>query len=165
MKTISRFSNYCITKDGHIWSKPRKGIGCSQKGKWLKPLKRGNGYLFIYLYKNKAAYPISIHQLVLETYIGKCPDGMEARHLDGNKQNNKLSNLKWDTHSENEKDKIRHGLPPANAKLTERNVKLIFGAYYNKRYTVSELAKTYNVCVQTIYGVIKKQTWKHIWKN
>lgn len=50
-----------------------------------------------------------VHRLVLEAFVGPCPPGMEARHLDGNPANNVLRNLAWGTKSENELDKVRQG--------------------------------------------------------
>lgn len=50
-----------------------------------------------------------IHHLVLEAFVGPCPEGMQCRHLDGNKENNHLSNLAWGTPIENAADKLRHG--------------------------------------------------------
>jgi hypothetical protein len=37
----------------------------------------------------------SVHGLVLEAFHGPCPDGCEADHRDGDRSNNKLSNLRW----------------------------------------------------------------------
>lgn len=51
----------------------------------------------------------AIHVMVLETFVGLRPDGMEACHSDDNKLNNNVSNLRWDTQSENAKDIVRHG--------------------------------------------------------
>ncbi len=50
-----------------------------------------------------------IHQLVLETFVGPCPQGMICRHLDGNKTNNRVENLCWGTSLENAQDKFIHG--------------------------------------------------------
>lgn len=50
-----------------------------------------------------------VHQLVLEAFVGPPGPGQEARHLDGDKANNRLSNLAWGTHTENMRDAIRHG--------------------------------------------------------
>lgn len=50
-----------------------------------------------------------IHQLVLEAFVGLAPEGMECRHLDGDPDNNFLSNLAWGTRTENAQDSIRHG--------------------------------------------------------
>lgn len=54
----------------------------------------------------------SVHPLVLEAFVGPRPPGMEACHADGNKTNNALSNLRWDTKRANELDAIRLGTRP-----------------------------------------------------
>jgi hypothetical protein len=48
-----------------------------------------------------------VSRLVLEAFIGPCPDGMEACHYpDSNPANNRLSNLRWDTHVANLADDV-----------------------------------------------------------
>lgn len=44
------------------------------------------------------------HRLVLETFVGPCPEGMQCRHLDGVGTNNDVANLRWGTASENRRD-------------------------------------------------------------
>lgn len=51
--------------------------------------------------------------LVLEAFVGPRPPGLQACHADGNKHNNRLSNLRWDTPSANTLDKWDHGVMPA----------------------------------------------------
>jgi len=65
-----------------------------------------------------------IHRLVLQAFVGECPPGLECRHLDGDPTNNRVDNLRWGTHAENEEDRQRHGNIPCGsrngqAKLTE----------------------------------------------
>lgn len=50
-----------------------------------------------------------VHRLVLEAFIGPCPLGMETLHADDDSTNNRLSNLRWGTRSENEHDSVRNG--------------------------------------------------------
>lgn len=50
-----------------------------------------------------------VHRLLLESFVGPCPDGMEGCHNDGNPRNNRLENLRWDTHSGNMRDLVAHG--------------------------------------------------------
>lgn len=52
---------------------------------------------------------VFVHVLVLESFVGPRPDGAACCHNDGNKQNNHLINLRWDTYSENNLDLVRHG--------------------------------------------------------
>jgi len=66
----------------------------------LKLFKK-SGYLCVnlsYAGRKKMWY---IHRLVLETFRGPCPPEMEAIHIDEDRLNNSLRNLKWGTHKEN----------------------------------------------------------------
>lgn len=53
-----------------------------------------------------------MHALVLEAFVGPCPDGMECCHENRDRADNRLSNLRWDTHSGNMRDALRHGTHP-----------------------------------------------------
>lgn len=50
-----------------------------------------------------------VHVLVALAFHGPRPEGMEVRHLDGTRTNNRPENLAWGTHSENMQDKVAHG--------------------------------------------------------
>lgn len=50
-----------------------------------------------------------VHTLVLEHFVGPRPEGHEACHGDGNGMNNRIDNLRWDTHKSNMADSIEHG--------------------------------------------------------
>lgn len=50
-----------------------------------------------------------IHRLVLEAFVGPCPEGQEACHWNDDAADNRLANLRWDTHSANTQDKLRNG--------------------------------------------------------
>lgn len=50
-----------------------------------------------------------VHQLVCETFHGRCPPGYDTRHLNGDKLDNRASNLAWATHAENMADMTGHG--------------------------------------------------------
>lgn len=55
---------------------------------------------------------VSIHCLVLEAFIGPRPDGHQASHLDGDRTNNRLDNMRWETRSQNNRRKYQHGTMP-----------------------------------------------------
>ncbi|KKK60254.1 hypothetical protein LCGC14_3026180, partial [marine sediment metagenome] len=46
--------------------------------------------------------------MVLNTYVGECPAGMQCRHLDGDSHNNNLDNLCWGSQEENNTDRNEH---------------------------------------------------------
>lgn len=50
-----------------------------------------------------------VHRLVLEAFVGPCPDGTVGCHNDGDTTNNSVGNLRWDTPGANNRDKRTHG--------------------------------------------------------
>lgn len=51
-----------------------------------------------------------IHVLVLEAFVGPCPEGMEARHYpDPTRTNARLDNLSWADRITNQRDRLEHG--------------------------------------------------------
>lgn len=58
-----------------------------------------------------------VHRLVLEAFVGPCPDGMVACHWDDDPDNNALDNLRWGTLVENARDALRNS-KCAGANLT-----------------------------------------------
>lgn len=51
---------------------------------------------------------IFVHRAVLEAFKGPCPPGQEGCHNNGNPSDNRLENLRWDTHKANGEDAVRH---------------------------------------------------------
>jgi hypothetical protein len=79
-----------------------------KNGKVAKLSKRGDGYLVVSV-GGRGMPILRVHRLVLEVFTGPCPDGLEARHLDGNSLNNKHTNLRWGTRKEQIMDQKKHG--------------------------------------------------------
>lgn len=75
------------------------------------------GYVKVKLISDAGkTYEHFAHRLVLLTFVGPSPAGMECRHLNGKSQDNRLDNLRWGTPTENQMDRIRHGTHPLAAK-------------------------------------------------
>lgn len=107
-----------------------------------------------------------VHRLVAEAFIGPCPEGMECRHLDGNRRNNSPSNLAWGTHAENVADQATHGTrrvgeSVAQAKLTERDVRAIRQACADGEPQRS-IARRYGVTQTLISRILLRKTWRHV---
>ena len=108
---------YRVSDRGDAWSEPR----ATTRGGLLKFTLSTTGYCWVTLTKDGEQARFAVHRLVLTAFAGPCPEGQEARHLDGNCLNNRWApgneketvaaggNLIWGTHSENIRDKHRHG--------------------------------------------------------
>jgi len=71
-----------------------------------------------------------VNRLVLQAFVGPCPVDMESCHWDGDGLNNRLTNLRWDTHPSNHLDTVRQGrfyLPHVGAGEDHPNAKLTNG--------------------------------------
>jgi len=78
--------------------------------KVLKPYVTEKGYSRCVLRIGGASITVRIHRLVCEAFHGPAPEGCTVvRHLDGDPQNNRASNLAWGTPAENTADMYRHG--------------------------------------------------------
>lgn len=80
------------------------------KGKILKPGTETCGYSFVCLTKNTKRVYARVHRLVADAFIENKQKKHEVNHIDGNKQNNQVSNLEYATHSENMQHAVKTGL-------------------------------------------------------
>lgn len=77
------------------------------KGRVLRPFK-GDAYghqVVSFGHRNRHY----VHTIVLTAFVGPRPAGAEACHGDGDPHNNRLENLRWDTASSNQRDRLVHG--------------------------------------------------------
>ncbi len=94
---------YRVGSDGHVYSRWVRGYRGSLGTRWkkLRVRVRPGGYPFISVRRFGVLKNLATHRLVLEAFVGPCPDGMEGCHNNGNKLDNRLVNLRWDTRSSN----------------------------------------------------------------
>jgi hypothetical protein len=93
---------YSVNESGEVLSHYRKNLGGKcLKCRVLKPLKDSYGYFFVVLYSNKKATQLRIHRLVAITFIPNPENKATVNHKNGIRHDNRLQNLEWCTHSEN----------------------------------------------------------------
>ena len=86
---------YAIDNNGNVYS--YKWNKC----KMLKPGCNNRGYYMVVLYKDKAAKTFDVHRLMAKTFLPDFREDLQVDHIDKNKMNNNLSNLRMLTHQEN----------------------------------------------------------------
>jgi hypothetical protein len=159
---------YEVSNLGNVRSLERDGVTNYGKRKYggnnLKSFIALSGYPSINLTKKGFRKQYLLHRLVLEAFIGKCPDGMEGCHNDGNRTNCKLDNLRWDTRSNNALDKRNHatwqaGQNNGNSKLTNLQAKEI----RESKLSCKKLAKMYKVGATTISRIKNKQAYINVY--
>tara|TARA_R110000824_G_scaffold22680_3_gene82686 strand:- start:1088 stop:1621 length:534 start_codon:yes stop_codon:yes gene_type:complete len=96
-KQINGFNNYFVSINGRVKN--------TVSGRILKQHGNGNGYQRVDLCKNGQKNKYTVHRLVLEMFLGPCPDGEEADHIDRIRSNNQFSNLRWVPHSKNSRNR------------------------------------------------------------
>lgn len=162
--------HYEVSNLGRLWAHPRRrASGTNYPGKLLKAGTRPKGYRYAQLtLANGVTRYWAIHRLVLEAFVGPCPEGMETRHLNGVRNDNRLSNLRWDTHAENIADIKKHGhIRPmrgelcGRAKLKTEQVRSII-----ERVAAGEsrtlLAEEHGVSLSCVRSIAAGRIWKHL---
>lgn len=124
------------------------------------------GYVTVCLYSDGAHGRTKrrlVHALVLETFVGLCPVGMECCHGDGNPRNNRLDNLRWDTPTANQQDRKKHGTYyNQQNKLNETQARVVRRLLEARRIKRAEIARLFGVCEMTVYRVKCGETWRHL---
>lgn len=94
---------YQVNGKGEVKSLNYRNTG---KEKIMRTWKNNKGYLYVDLCKNCKYERFLVHRLVYEAFYGKIPAGMEIDHIDTNRQNNSVENLRCVTHKENKNNQI-----------------------------------------------------------
>lgn len=159
-KPITDFDGYFITPSGHVLSN-RTGPLRVLPGSNLK------GYLRVGLRATPGAGLTMklIHTLVAEHYLSPAPTPKHrVMHIDGNKHNNTVTNLKWATAAEiaqQHPNRNQRGEDHSRAKLTDADV-------INIRIMAANgidnetIANQYGMYAQYIRDVVKVKYWKHL---
>lgn len=168
-RQIAGFIGYEVSDLGRVRSLPRLGSdGRRWKGKILKATVGKHGYPVVGLSFGEVVDKY-VHRLVLEAFRGSCPPDKEGCHNNGQRQDCRLDNLRWDTRKANAQDAITHGTrvdllgeQKPMAKLTDDDVLDIRMTYRMGEHTHRSLGKLFGVSHSVIGRVIRKQAWEHI---
>ena len=167
-KYIEDYNDYYISNMGRVKSFKRY-----KNGKILKQIKDRKGYYYINLYKNKEHNHEYIHILVFENFNNyKLNNDECCHHIDENKINNKINNLKKMSKSNHRSlhisGKKHHfykkkrpefsGENHPNSILTKSKINEI------KRLNLPlrKIAKIFGISHTTVWNIKTGKTWNHV---
>ncbi len=166
MKPLNNYPGYYATEDGEILS---DRIGYLR----VLPKRLHNGYYRVNV--RDGGTPVKthvepVHKLILETFVGKRPEGYVCRHLNGNALDNRLENLCWGTQKENMQDEIRHGTAAClrvgeehvASKLKEKDIWEI-RKLYDEGHTQTEIACVFSITARHVSDIVNGKTWRHLY--
>ncbi|TDI74599.1 MAG: endodeoxyribonuclease [Betaproteobacteria bacterium] len=157
-KKIVGFEKYVIHRDGSV---ERLGF----RGGLLTNSKTTAGYPKVTLYQKPKTKTFLVHRLLADAYIPNPLGLTQVNHKNGDKGDNRLSNLEWVTPRENQAHAVDiglkgHGEKLYNSKFTDPQVREIRRA--SKDETQISIAKRYNVSKQTINQLLKGKTYGRV---
>lgn len=158
------YPDYLVYEDGQIYSVFRNAF--------LSQTENHNGYLMVTLYSGDVRHTRAVHRLLCRTYHGEPEsEDLQARHLDGDNQNNHKDNVAWSTILVNIGDRDRHGTEVRgtdvhSAKLDDKIVKRMRKRYSKSGLSKSEFAKQnahkYGISLSNFIKMLSGKTWKHV---
>jgi len=102
--------SYEVSDHGRVRGLPRVcQYGRRRAGKILASHIAKSNHRYVRLCRDGKHQRFGIHVLVLTVFVGPRPAGLFACHWDDDPTNNRLSNLRWATRSENVLDSVRNG--------------------------------------------------------
>lgn len=152
---------YEVSDQGRVRSLDRSDpLGRHLRGRLIATSPGSHGYPMAQLYRNGSRHGRTVHSLVLEAFVGPRPAGADVCHCDGRRDNNLLSNLRWDTRSSNHADKVAHGTHNrgecnVNAKLALRQVLAIRRDPRPQRL----IAREHGIAQSTVSDIKSRRRW------
>lgn len=105
---IANYENYEVSHLGRVRNKKFNRI--------IKPFNHCNGYHIVDLAQKGVSKTFTVHRLVMNAFVPNVDNKPQVDHKDWNRKNNRLSNLRWVTCSEN----ICHSSRVIYARMRER---------------------------------------------
>lgn len=157
---------YDVSDHGNIrsWYWNRHGRRSTPKPITPATHKDGRKAVFLVSEPRQPGVNYKVHVLVMLAFVGPRPEGYEVCHNNGDASDNRLSNLRYDTHQENSNDTVRHGRSPKGIKngqnvLTPAQVVEIVDMWETGKFRQREIAARYGISRLTVSSIANGYTW------
>lgn len=153
---------YFATEEGQIYS--------SKKNKYIRQRTSINGYRIVNLSINGKCKTYSVHRLIAQAFIANETNLPVVNHIDGNKQNNNVSNLEWTSMQGNAVHarnmgliSYARGMHTKNGKFTPDTIIEIRNLFNKGVHSQYELAKIYDVSRSAIQQIVTNKTYAYVY--
>ena len=134
---------YEINKNGDIKATKRQGTD----GRVIKPCICKNGYKMVSLFKNGKGKSFNLHRLLAINFLENKDNNPIIDHIDRNRLNNDLSNLRWTTYSVNSENIYCKGCIVKEERKYKESIYTYYRVCYRKerkkRFKTEAEAKIY----------------------
>lgn len=160
---IKSLDRHIISKDGRkifIHGRIIKLISSKITQRHPKPM------YHVELWKNGKRKVFMIHRLVAEAFIPNPENKPQVNHIDGNRLNNHVSNLEWNTNSENMHHAYKTGLTkPRNAKKIQGiNIKTGESVIFESAYMAGRKLQCNPDAIRSALKGRSKTSFGFVWK-
>lgn len=141
------------------------------KNRNLKPSPNIKGYMRVNLWKRGNYSTKLVHRLVSNAFIPNPENKPQVNHIDGNKANNIVSNLEWNTNTENIQHAYDNKLILGNS--GEKNGRCVTNhdtvcgiiTLLQKCESRKNIAETFGVTIHIVNNIKNRKSWKHLTRN
>ena len=164
-KRIEHFPDYEISDSGIVRravASPRISVPA---GKVIKQ-HISYGYAHVRLYRERKNINCLVHRLVTHAFLGPCPHGQQVDHINFNRTDNRIGNLRYLTPKANVAHSVSFGRNYCgerhhSSKLCSTDVSVIRFLLKNG-YPILRIARFFNVNRTVIQGIARDRIWKSI---
>lgn len=104
IKSVVGFEGmYEVSGEGVVYKTSGKNVGI------MRQHIINSGYKTVYLYKEGKLHTRLVHRLVAKAFCEGYEEGLVVNHMDGDRLNNRYTNLEWVTQRENVRDSMKRG--------------------------------------------------------
>lgn len=163
-RVVPGWPEYEVSSAGKV-----KRIGAARGAKVGRVLRPwvSVGYHFVALWRDDSQHRVPVHRLVALAFLpDPQADQYQVAHRNGNRLDNRPTNLRWSTPTENAADRLHHGTDARGeknprARLTAAQVVEIRTACASGR-SHTDVARQFNLCRQTVSDIANRRRWSHV---
>ena len=155
VRPVPGYPGYSVSTTGQVFGKHSDTAG------GLMPETDEQGHLQVTMHRKGSPRSGSrelVHRLVLSAFARPARAGEQARHLNGNPSDNRLSNLRWGTQNSNWQDRDAHGNRQSHHKFTDDQVAAV-RAKSAHGDTAPNIARDYPISDTQVRNIVAGQHW------